>query len=1149
MEYNFEDFIPVYPKQDDPDIQYKIGVKKEFLEDAGIASEPPPSLGGLYKHQRAFLKYMKQMDRMLNIQSVGTGKTCALVALAEYYKKNKSTIRHVYVLEKGESTIQEFKNQVARKCTAGDYLTPDVRNPTIEERYRQAALTREIHTWYSIKTYGNFIKEVQQNGMTQEDIDRKYSGCIFFIDEAHNLTEDRKLRGQNTPEEPDEVEDSEFEKEKKKNYKVFWDFFHKVKRSKIILATATPMLNTVNELVKLMNLLLPENMQMPSAGPGNKWDYNKVTLSQLEPFFRGRVSYVRALETGVNIDYQGDFMDEEYHLEFADEDQEVPFVFATPENPSPEQPKTKTTKQTFKSQTRVYSLPMSSFQNAAYDVAIKSKASFDSEKRKASCLVFPDGSFGGDFNKRNNIEFTKFIKPTGKNSYELTKEFTSHLRKDVLEDLATFSCKYYFIIRNEIEAYLRRQAGEIVGNAFCYSEIVTSGGAIMLGKLMEYYGFKKYSQTSSVFITNKEGKKVISSSFGKELRYGFLTSEMPDSERNSLLELFNSPENYNGEYCQTMIGTLSARDGINVFNVLRGYLVASGWHQSGNIQALARFIRATSHDVINQKLAEMYRAKSKPIEKAQIKVYRLVASPKNPKNAIDLDLYTTSERKDISISRMMRFLKQCAFDCTIHYMRNHRSGDIDGSPECDYMKCNYACYPSNITNIIDEDETDFSTYDILYSDEIVNECKEEIIKEVTVRNTINIEELYTLPVMRLYKVKYINMAINKIMEERTTVRNRFGFMMFVNTNGNSLFTQSELPNYSNNNHNLVNLSMYKDMMFGYIKNSLNSLISKLSVNDEDIKNKLLKMKNISTTNFEQFDEMFSLLTFEEQLKFLELAIRFEEVENPTESFETDLSAAIRRKFRNYFFKMREPTTDILNIKNYLESSGDRRGRVRKETKCPKVNITMIGENDFGEVVYFHDYMVSKSDNAAFSTNSQFFNSGENIRIFKPSEGEWRDVYPFECQAYKNLINKQREKKLSQFSKFTEFGTILNDKKFRIINNESLNLDNPDKRTITKGSVCTSYEYKIDIIDILLRSNYMPEEVQEIKLPPELKTRQDYENYLLYQVQAVKVLERLEKYSVKDLQFISKYFLSDKSKDKICNYVKELFFKEGRIYVA
>ena len=100
MSLQFENFIPVYPTQDDPDIQYKISTKKEFL-DVSASPKEVLSKGKLYKHQQAFLRYMRQMDRMINIQSVGTGKTCAMVALAEYYNENPGRFKHVYVLESG----------------------------------------------------------------------------------------------------------------------------------------------------------------------------------------------------------------------------------------------------------------------------------------------------------------------------------------------------------------------------------------------------------------------------------------------------------------------------------------------------------------------------------------------------------------------------------------------------------------------------------------------------------------------------------------------------------------------------------------------------------------------------------------------------------------------------------------------------------------------------------------------------------------------------------------------------------------------------------------------------------------------------------------------------------------------------------------
>ena len=83
-----------------------------------------------------------------------------------------------------------------------------------------------------------------------------------------------------------------------------------MKRSKIILGTATPMINDVNEIAPLMNLLLPADQQMPT-----NWNYENVSLDQLEPFFRGKVSYVRGLDTGAQVIYEGSKMNKSYTIQ------------------------------------------------------------------------------------------------------------------------------------------------------------------------------------------------------------------------------------------------------------------------------------------------------------------------------------------------------------------------------------------------------------------------------------------------------------------------------------------------------------------------------------------------------------------------------------------------------------------------------------------------------------------------------------------------------------------------------------------------------------------------------------------------------------------------------------------------------------------
>ena len=287
------------------------------------------------------MRYLRQYDRVLNIQETGTGKTCALVALAEYYKTHREEIKRVYVLEKGPSTKNDFKHQIIFNCTAGEYETSMVRNAT-KDTVRKSNMTREVSKWYSIMTYKGFVNAIVDRQMTDQEIIDKYSGCIFLVDEGHNLRNDLNSKKKDeaptpgkkkddTPHggssivDPNNPEESPQRAEQvRKVYNVLWRVFHLIKRSKVIIATATPMINDVNEIAPLMNLILPANFQMPIIN----WDYKKVTLSQVEPFFRGRVTYVRGLDTGAHPEYQGTIIKDTYQINIPVEDQKVPFASA-----------------------------------------------------------------------------------------------------------------------------------------------------------------------------------------------------------------------------------------------------------------------------------------------------------------------------------------------------------------------------------------------------------------------------------------------------------------------------------------------------------------------------------------------------------------------------------------------------------------------------------------------------------------------------------------------------------------------------------------------------------------------------------------------------------------------------------------------------
>jgi hypothetical protein len=247
--------------------------------------------------------------------------------------------------------------------------------------------------------------------------------------------------------------------------------------------------------------------------------------------------------------------------------------------------------------------------------------------------------------------------------------------------------------------------------------------------------------------------------------------------------------------------------------------------------------------------------------------------------------------------------------------------------------------------------------------------------------------------------------------------------------------------------------------------------------------------------------------------------------------------------------MKEPTSDIKNIKKYLDTSGLRRGRTRKQSECPKVDGDSIGgfkgESRDGERVYVHKAASILNVTSGFKTNAQFLNP-DVLRIYKPSESiGWRDVYYYECQAYKNLIKIQNEEQIKELLKYEYVGTILPpDKEFRIIETKKINFESEDKRSTSRGIVCTSFKHKFDLIEILRDAKYMPDDVKDIKVPSPKK--EDLINLLIKNYKVKKSFDELNKYTYNDLAFITKWMIASISKENICKTVQYIFERDKRM---
>lgn len=1121
---NIEDYIPYYPLQNDPNIQNIFASKKEFAELEAQPREVIPKRGSYYMHQKFFARMARAVDRIFNIQKTGTGKSCGFIGAAEMLMLTGG-YRRTYLLERGDTTIYEMKRQIICKCTEGVYETEIVKRATGTVQKRN--ITIEIKKNYSLETYYSFAKLMQT--LTDEQIIRDYSDCIFILDEAHNII---GASGEDRPEQEVEV------------YNSIWRVFHLVKRSKIFVVTATPMINDVNEIAPMMNLLLPLTHQLPTKG----WDYKFVTLQQMEPYFRGMVTFVESLDSGAIPVYDGQVISNYVHN-----------IFYVPKNWNPppiggEQILPPLEEKLIASQVIVHSVAMGSIQDRVYHQVhgqYRGSAIWTNE-RQVACFVYPDGSYGGLARKEGKVRYqeddvdivdftgtgaAKYIKIIGEDKYELLTppdfyswsenpnrlSFKEWLNNGWnLSNLQKLSGKYADIINIEYNS---------TGCAFVYLELLNGSGSIIFSLCLEAFGFEKFDESTSVFIPTgektasicEEGSRRLKPNFVKKKRFAMLNSNVSSSKQAALLELFNSPENIDGEYIQLVIGTRVARDGLNLSHCLRMYMAMAGWTPSGMIQAIFRVLRATSHDLLIQRIIRQLIGEGRTMEEAvqmaivNIVIYNMAAIPTgmDVKDIVDLKTYLDAEEKDIYIRRMMRYAKQCAVDCRINYKRNVKEGLIDGSPQCDYDICKYSCVSANEPFNPNSPELDFSTYDILYSDEVIEAAIIELSDVLRKRDSITYPELTKMYVdTHMFREIFIYQAIAKMIDRRLKIENRFGFSCYVNTDGYTLFTQRDL--YSSIG-NFKDVSIYNKQLMSVSIQPFKSISYDIGLpKQNEYVERISRIQNLNTDQgLIELNIILKEMSFDSKMSLIESAI-YQVAYGQT----SQIAEAIYRRFINFIFRTTESGEEIKEIAQAL-------GRRPVET--------ISGGLD----VYLHIYRSLDTENVNYNRVRNYLNP-DNIRVLNLNDKlGWRDALPYEIPVYKNAIVQSQQDKLRPYKQFPNYGFILDDI-YHIVDNTIPETD--DKRSEKVGRVCSSYP-KEELIKFLLSNNIITQDVLNVpvNIPRERLVVE------LHNLRYLTDINEINKLTTDALIYIYKWF--QMKVDYMCSALYTFYVNNNRMYVV
>lgn len=1133
------DFFGSYPDITDPLFNTYLSRKQEFAELKPGIQEPVPKRGEGYKHQKFDVRYLTWYDRVLLIAEPGTGKSCAITHSAELFKNeylknpdDPTKIKRAIILLRGPSLEETIRNEIVCKCTNKIYETEEVLRSD-NEIAMKGNITRALKTWYDIMTYRDFARIIN-DFKREEDLENYMSNVAIYIDEAHNVPTIRDITGeQNIPETIEESEDESF-------YETIHRALHKGKRNKIVLATATPMNNLAIDIIPLMNLILPLNDQgfpgqMPRWRKEQDEEFANQPLSYFEPYFRGRVSYIRALETGAIPKPMGI---------------SIPNV-----------------------NTVLYTCAMSEFQYGVYKrYSIQGTNErlerFYDRSRQISNFVFPDGSFG-------TAGFDKYVENTPDGYRFKVTEEGQYCRTLVRNNLETLSTKYFQIIdicRSKFAGNAEVVMDDSKGIIFVYfADYVLGSGAILLGLCLQENGYEEFKQTKSIFdITQENGARPFGpcttsadsqtervSRIPKRPRYAILTSKTPKSHIKPIFDTLNSYENRYGQYVQILIGSKTAQEGINISNAVAMIKASSSWNASSNWQAEERTFRSTSH---------VARLREKQVREGiqdvtiDVETYNMAAifegHPENPNpeyqkddsDTIDPKLYIMAEQKDRQIHKLMRYLKQSSIDSYINYERNVRPTDVDGSPACDYMQCNYECAGIRKDLLTTLDRT---TKVLYYSEEEIDNASSRIKDLFSRFHSLKIELIHQL--LSDLDPIFIDMAIERMKTENTRVLDRMGFFNYLRESQTGvIYLEKDQFDISIHPENTV----YSSVLIGTQdphNNSFNDYITSLdSITEQPIIEKLIE----TNPNDPSFQSILGSLSLISKVQFLEHAIYDQRRTGRTD--EGNFYNTIISSFNHAIFAVPEPIDLLKKTSMWIANRGKTRGRKPNPNKQPKMDQLKFSESYtlpqfdatiVSDIVIIHTLLNQGShDRTSYGATSRFQNAEGQLRILKMSEGiGWRDVNQCEDLVYKNLIQRSVNDIRSYYEQqFSIYGIIIppsEDLRIRDRESENPEAASRDARSINDGRICTTW-LKPELVNVLYRLGLN----LQTPLPPNI-TRQHMIDYLYSKGTKGSGLEgySIEMFPDDKLIHYYQWYQSNFGRDEICDFIRQHFDRTGRLF--
>lgn len=735
-----------------------------------------------------FLSMNTPYNSLLLYHGLGTGKTCSAITICEEMRKYYDLMgfKKKIIIICSKQLQENFRNQIFNpdklpenpingywklKTCVGSKLLKEI-NPTNIRNLSREKVIRYINKiiktsygFYGYIEFKNRMYEVIFNGIDggrkilksdspeiinekiKYNIKLKYSNCTLVIDEIHNLRVE-KPRSKMELKIKYKGDDDEIKKQEKID-KESAEYIKKLvtysKNLKLLLLSATPMFNKNKEIIWLLNILNLNDGRYPLEEndifkkDGNIHEAGKELLLHKSS---GYISYIRG-----NNPFTFP------HKIFPNLSNSTFSLYNKVNNDKWKYPiKQMNNKKIIFNDAEfklndAYDLKLiqlSKNQNDVYNNYINHL--FETKGEKFSQYE-PDIQTLGGTKQILNIVYSSIGDKIsyGKNGLKkimeekiIDKKKKYNYKDGVdkvfrYENIGNYSSK----IKHILDTIKNSQGIVLIYSQYIYA------GCIPMALALEEVGFESYSSKNPLIPKRNLLKADLEKSEkwrfkkGKTPKYIMITGKT--SLTGSVKRLMNAVvdnKNKNGDMIKVVIISAKGSEGLDFKNIRQVHIM-DPWYNFNRIeQIIGRAVRKLSHCNL-------------PYNKRNVEIF-LYGSllQEDDVESCDLYLYRLSKRKSNQIGEINRLLKKNAVDCLLNRNVNFNKEseisqtlssnflinpikikfnikDVNGSGECDYMDCNYDCFPKKISEI-DKQLIKEDTYNLTH----INNNKDIIIKKI-----------------------------------------------------------------------------------------------------------------------------------------------------------------------------------------------------------------------------------------------------------------------------------------------------------------------------------------------------------------------------------------------------------------------------------